>query len=71
MNEIAVGQIWKRKAPFKERLEVRRVWGGKEGDFAPETFIRAHPVHGGRPIVCSPEWLEEECTFELEAAVHA
>lgn len=60
---VAVGQVWKRNAPFKEQLEVKRVWGAP-GDI----YVRAHPVNGGKPIVCSPEWLEEECTREQDKA---
>jgi hypothetical protein len=73
-SAIEVGQVWKRNAPYKERVRVKRIWNGQDlnedtGEWIPVRLVRVHPVHGGRPMVASVEVLRAEFTLEASGEV--
>lgn len=59
-SAVQIGQKWRAKPPGREVVRVERVWA-----CGPETLVRAHPVRGGRPMVCSVEHLRT--AYALEA----
>jgi hypothetical protein len=64
-HRVAVGQVWRRKPPGKERIRIDRVWEMKHPDIPPgELTVRAQPLHGGVYIVASPAIIAER--YELE-----
>lgn len=54
---VEVGSLWRRNPPGREEVLVQRVW---EADG--EVLVRAHPLHGGKPLVASVEVLVEHYT---------
>lgn len=47
-TEVVVGSTWQHNPPGREVVRVKRIW--TVGD---ETLVRAHPIHGGKPLVAS------------------
>lgn len=62
LDGVAVGSLWKRNAPGREVVRIERVWiyGVDPSEEGPT--VRAHPTHGGRPIVAPTDWLRENYT---------
>jgi hypothetical protein len=54
---VAIGELWKRRPPGREVVRVERVWQGFDYRDRDAWAIRAHPLKGGRFLVCSPEHL--------------
>lgn len=64
-KDVPVGSTWRRNPPGREVVEVRRVWDYSAlGDPAVPT-VRAHPNHGGRPLVAPVEWFTQRYTRVL------
>lgn len=56
-DRAEVGQLWRRRNG-REVLRIERVWlwpdWHQPGD---ATVVRGHPMHGGKPLVCSGDYL--------------
>ena len=59
VDGVRVGTLWKRNAG-REVVRVERAW--LYGHPVAEPTVRAHPTHGGRPLVAPTAWLREHYT---------
>ena len=55
---LVVGTDWQRKPPGRERVTIRRLWSYRSEGPA----VRAHPCHGGRPLIADADWFIENYT---------
>lgn len=59
IDGVRVGALWKRNEG-REVVRVERAW--LYGNPDPEPTVRAHPTHGGRPLVAPTSYLREHYT---------
>lgn len=55
--ELREGSTWQRNPPMREVVRIERIWV-----YYGVPTVRAHPIHGGRPLVAPIEWLYENFT---------
>jgi len=56
---IIVDELWVRRPPGREVVRIGRIWRGFDPSDPKAWTVRAHPIRGGRLLVCSPEYLFE------------
>ena len=64
IDGVRVGSLWKRN-DGREVVRIERAWLYGHPD--PEPTVRAHPTHGGRPLVAPTSYLREHYTEVRDA----
>ena len=58
MTDLEIGSLWQANPPKSEIVKIHRIWTWPgEG-----MTVRAHPIHGGRPLVADQQWFIENFT---------
>lgn len=61
-GHIALFSLWRRNPPGREVVKIERCWFYDPHGDATERSVRAHPTHGGRPVVMPVSYLREHYT---------